>query len=48
MYFLTDGEPVEFRRFITALLRSQGVEPGTRELPGWVDFRKQRPAATSS
>ncbi|HEX2573674.1 MAG TPA: NAD-dependent epimerase/dehydratase family protein [Polyangia bacterium] len=36
VYFLTDGEPVEFRRFITALLRSQGVEPGTREVPGWV------------
>lgn len=36
VYFLTDGEPVEFRRFITALLRSQGVEPGTREMPGWV------------
>jgi nucleoside-diphosphate-sugar epimerase len=36
VYFLTDGEPVEFRRFITALLRSQGVEPGTREMPGWM------------
>jgi nucleoside-diphosphate-sugar epimerase len=36
VYFLTDGEPVEFRRFISALLRSQGVEPGTREVPGWV------------
>jgi nucleoside-diphosphate-sugar epimerase len=35
-YFLTDGEPVEMRRFVTALLRSQGVDPGERQLPGWV------------
>jgi nucleoside-diphosphate-sugar epimerase len=35
-YFLTDGEPVVFREFITALLRTQGVEPPDRNLPGWV------------
>jgi nucleoside-diphosphate-sugar epimerase len=32
-YFLTDGEPVEFRTFIEALLRTQGVEPPTRSAP---------------
>jgi nucleoside-diphosphate-sugar epimerase len=35
-YFLTDGEPVEMRRFVTALLKSQGVDPGRREIPLWV------------
>lgn len=33
IYFLTDGEPVEFRTFISALLRSQGVEPPTASMP---------------
>jgi len=32
-YFLTDGAPVEFRQFITAMARSQGVEPGDRKIP---------------
>ncbi|NMO18399.1 NAD-dependent epimerase/dehydratase family protein [Pyxidicoccus fallax] len=32
-YFLTDGEPVVFRDFITAMLATQGVDPGTREVP---------------
>lgn len=32
-YFLTDGEPVPFRDFIEALLRTQGVEPPTRSAP---------------
>jgi nucleoside-diphosphate-sugar epimerase len=36
IYFLTDGEPVEFRSFISQLRRSQGIEPGARELPLWV------------
>jgi nucleoside-diphosphate-sugar epimerase len=36
IYFLTDGEPVEFRSFIGALLRTQGVDPGTREVPRWL------------
>jgi nucleoside-diphosphate-sugar epimerase len=35
VYFLTDGEPVEFRSFISALVRTQGVEPTARELPLW-------------
>jgi nucleoside-diphosphate-sugar epimerase len=34
-YFVTDGEPVVFRDFITALLRTQGVEPPDRGIPAW-------------
>jgi nucleoside-diphosphate-sugar epimerase len=34
-YFVTDGEPVVFREFVTALLRTQGVEPPDRSLPAW-------------
>lgn len=34
-YFITDGEPVVFRDFVTELLRTQGVEPPDRSLPGW-------------
>ncbi|MDB5977496.1 MAG: dependent epimerase/dehydratase family protein [Nevskia sp.] len=33
IYFLTDGAPVEFRAFITAMARTQGVEPGSRGVP---------------
>lgn len=33
IYFATDGPPVEFRKFITALLETQGVTPGRRSLP---------------
>lgn len=36
VYFLTDGEPVEFRRFIGDMMRAVGVEPGERELPRWI------------
>lgn len=36
VYFLTDGEPVEFRRFITDLLATQGVKPGTKSAPRWL------------
>ena len=35
-YFVTDGEPVVFREFVSELLRSQGVEPPTRSLPAWL------------
>jgi nucleoside-diphosphate-sugar epimerase len=35
-YFVTDGEPVVFREFVSDLLRSQGVEPPTRSLPKWL------------
>lgn len=32
-YFLTDGEPIEFRRFISQLIASQGLVVPTRSLP---------------
>jgi nucleoside-diphosphate-sugar epimerase len=32
-YFLTDGEPVDFRDFITAMLKTQGVNPGNGTIP---------------
>jgi nucleoside-diphosphate-sugar epimerase len=32
VYFVTDGEPVVFREFITALLRAHGVEPPDRNM----------------
>lgn len=34
-YFVTDGEPVVFREFVSELLRTQGVEPADRSLPAW-------------
>jgi nucleoside-diphosphate-sugar epimerase len=34
-YFVTDGEPVVFCEFVSDLLRTQGVEPPDRSLPGW-------------
>jgi nucleoside-diphosphate-sugar epimerase len=33
VYFVTDGEPVVFRDFITRLLATQGVEAPTRSMP---------------
>jgi len=36
IYFLTDGEPVEVRAFLTELLETQGVTPGDGALPYWV------------
>lgn len=33
-YFLTDGEPVDMRDFLTAMLKTQGVDPGNKQLPG--------------
>jgi nucleoside-diphosphate-sugar epimerase len=35
-YFVTDGEPVVFRQFITELLETQGVAAPSRTLPSWV------------
>lgn len=32
-YFVTDGEPVEFREFVTELLSTQGVEAPVRSVP---------------
>jgi nucleoside-diphosphate-sugar epimerase len=34
-YFVTDGETTSFREFVTALLRTQGVEPPERNIPAW-------------
>lgn len=34
-YFITDGDPVVFREFVTAMLETQGVEPPSRSLPAW-------------
>ena len=34
-YFVTDGEPVVFREFVSALLKTQGVEPPSRSIPAW-------------
>jgi nucleoside-diphosphate-sugar epimerase len=33
VYFVTDGEPVVFREFVSDLIRTQGVQPPTRTLP---------------
>jgi nucleoside-diphosphate-sugar epimerase len=35
-YFVTDGEPVVFREFVSEMLETQGVEPPTRTIPGWL------------
>ena len=35
-YFVTDGEPVAFREFVSALLETQGVQPPDRSLPKWL------------
>jgi nucleoside-diphosphate-sugar epimerase len=35
-YFITDGDAVVFREFISELLRTQGVEPPERQVPGWL------------
>jgi nucleoside-diphosphate-sugar epimerase len=35
-YFVTDGEPVQFRAFLTELFDTQGVQAPTRSLPYWV------------
>jgi nucleoside-diphosphate-sugar epimerase len=32
-YFITDGEPVEFRSFVTRLLATQGITPPDRSVP---------------
>lgn len=33
VYFVTDGTPVVFRDFITRLLATQGLDPGSRSVP---------------
>lgn len=34
-YFVTDDETTTFREFVSALLRTQGVEPPGRSIPAW-------------
>ena len=36
VYFLTDGEPVELRAFLTDMLATQGVDAGNRNVPRWL------------
>jgi nucleoside-diphosphate-sugar epimerase len=36
VYFLTDGDPVEFKSFITRLVATQGVDAGPGTIPGWL------------
>jgi nucleoside-diphosphate-sugar epimerase len=45
VYFVTDGEPVVFREFVTELLATQGVEPPDRSLPAWTAAPMARIAA---
>jgi nucleoside-diphosphate-sugar epimerase len=33
VYFVTDGDPVEFRDFVSDLVRTQGIEPPDGQLP---------------
>jgi nucleoside-diphosphate-sugar epimerase len=35
-YFITDGAPVQFRAFVSALLRRAGVEPPKKTAPRWL------------
>jgi nucleoside-diphosphate-sugar epimerase len=34
-YFVTDGEPVVFREFVSELLATQGITAPTRTIPAW-------------
>jgi nucleoside-diphosphate-sugar epimerase len=36
IYFVTDGDPVVFREFVSELISTQGVEPPTGSLPAWL------------
>jgi nucleoside-diphosphate-sugar epimerase len=36
IYFLTDGDPVDFRDFLTQVLATYGVDPGDRNVPRWL------------
>jgi nucleoside-diphosphate-sugar epimerase len=36
-YFVTDGDPIEFRRFLTDMMQTAGVDPSrARSLPRWL------------
>jgi nucleoside-diphosphate-sugar epimerase len=47
VYFVTDGEPVVFREFVTELLGTQGVEAPTRSIPAWVGSALARGGETA-
>lgn len=36
VYFVSDGTPAEFRHFLTQLLATQGVDPGSKSVPHFV------------
>ena len=36
VYFLTDGEPVEFRWFLSEMLKTQRLRPPKRSIPSWL------------
>ena len=36
VYFVTDGDPVSFRDFITDLVATLGVEAPDRQMPTWI------------
>lgn len=46
-YFVTDGEPVVFREFVTELLRTRGVDPPGRSIPAWTAAPLARMAETA-
>jgi nucleoside-diphosphate-sugar epimerase len=35
-YFVTDGEPVVFREFVSTLIATQGLTPPKRSIPTWI------------
>ncbi len=39
VYYLSDGEPIEFRRFLTQVLATQGMVPPDKSLPRWLAWR---------
>ena len=47
-YFVTDGDPVVFREFVSELLETQGVEPPTRSVPRPRGRRRRRRAPRRS
>lgn len=38
-YFLSDGDVVQFRRWVTTLLQTVGVNPGRLSIPRWVAWK---------
>lgn len=36
VYFITDGEPADFRNFMTTMLATRGVEPTSKSVPWWL------------